>query len=180
MVLCHFGVITSYSIHYTKLYENLSITFTLLSDGTPTYSLTYKEKDVIKPSKLGLELKNDEKSLLNDFTIVNSQTSTFDETWKPVWGEVSTIRNHYNELAVTLNQNGTDRIMIIRFRLFNDGLGFRYEFPAQKNLIYFTIKEERTQFAIRITSYNVCYTKLLRFYFPRGFTFNKFSIRISF
>jgi glucan 1,4-alpha-glucosidase len=128
--------------------ENLSMTFALLNDGTPTYSLTYKGKDVIKPSKLGLELKNDTKSLLNDFTVTDSQTSTFDESWRPVWGEVSTIRNHYNELAVTLNQHETDRIMIIRFRLFNDGLGFRYEFPAQKNLVYFTIKEERTQFAM--------------------------------
>ncbi len=127
---------------------NLTMTFALLNDGTPTYSLTYKGKDVIKPSNLGLELKNDTKSLLNDFTVTDSQTSTFDETWKPVWGEVATIRNHYNELAITLNQNETDRIIVIRFRLFNDGLGFRYEFPLQKNLTYFTIKEERTQFAM--------------------------------
>ena len=128
--------------------EHLSMTFSLLGDGTPTYSLTYKGKDVIKPSKLGLELINDSKSLLNDFTVVDTKTSSFDETWKPVWGEAATIRNHYNELAVTLNQKGTDRIMVIRFRLFDDGLGFRYEFPSQKNLVYFTIKEERTQFAM--------------------------------
>ena len=128
--------------------EYLSMSFSLLDNGTPSYRLTYKGKDVIKPSKLGLELKNESKSLLNDFTVVDSQTSSFDETWKPVWGEVATIRNHYNELAVTLNQKGTDRIMVIRFRLFDDGLGFRYEFPLQKNLVYFTIKEERTQFAM--------------------------------
>ena len=122
--------------------------FTLLNDGTPSYSLTYKGKEIIKPSKLGLELKNDKISLLNEFTITDSKTSAFDETWTPVWGEVAKIRNHYNELAVTLNQNQTDRQLIIRFRLYNDGLGFRYEFPAQKNLVYFIIKEERTQFAM--------------------------------
>jgi glucan 1,4-alpha-glucosidase len=122
--------------------------FSLQNDGTPTYNLKYKNKEVVKTSKLGLELKNDSKSLLNDFTIVNTKTSTFDETWKPVWGEVDNIRNHYNELAVTLNQKSTDRQIIIRFRLFDDGLGFRYEFPAQKNLTYFIIKEERSQFAM--------------------------------
>ena len=128
--------------------QKLQMEFSLQSDGTPIYSLTYKGKVVIKPSKLGFQLKNDAKSLLNDFTILDTKTSRFDETWKPVWGEVNSIRNHYNELAVTLNQNVTDRQMIIRFRLFDDGLGFRYEFPQQKNLVYFTIKEERTQFAM--------------------------------
>lgn len=122
--------------------------FSLQNDGTPTYNLKYKNKEVVKTSKLGLELKDDKKSLLNDFTIADTKTSTFDETWKPVWGEVDHIRNHYNELAVTLNQKGTDRQIVIRFRLFDDGLGFRYEFPAQKNLTYFTIKEERSQFAM--------------------------------
>jgi len=122
--------------------------FALQNDGTPSYNLNYKGKTVIKTSKLGLELKNDKKSLLNDFTISDSKTSSFDETWKPVWGEVESIRNQYNELAVTLNQKETDRQIIIRFRLFNDGLGFRYEFPTQKNLVYFVIKEERTQFAM--------------------------------
>jgi hypothetical protein len=122
--------------------------FSLQNDGTPSYSLKYKGKAVVKPSKLGLELKNDKKSLLNDFTVIDTKTSTFDENWKPVWGEVASIRNHYNELAVTLNQKGTDRQIVIRFRLFDDGLGFRYEFPSQKNLTYFVIKEERTQFAM--------------------------------
>lgn len=124
------------------------LTFNIQSDGTPVYSLSYNNKTVIKPSKLGLELKNDKKSLLNDFAITDTKTSTFDETWKPVWGEVAQIRNHYNEMAVTLNQKETDRQLVIRFRLFDDGLGFRYEFPAQKNLVYFVIKEERTQFAM--------------------------------
>ena len=122
--------------------------FSLSGDGTPTYSLKYKNKEVVKTSALGLELKNDKKSLLNDFTIADSKTATFNENWKPVWGEVSEIKNHYNELAVTLNQKETQRKIVIRFRLFDDGLGFRYEFPSQKNLVYFVIKEERTQFAM--------------------------------
>ena len=122
--------------------------FSLQNDGTPSYSLNYKNKAVVKPSKLGLELKNDKKSLLDDFTVVDTKTATFDESWKPVWGEVASIRNHYNEMAVTLNQKDTDRKIVIRFRLFDDGLGFRYEFPSQKNLTYFVIKEERTQFAM--------------------------------
>ena len=125
-----------------------SMIFSLLQDGTPTYELSYRNKPVIKSSKLGFELKNDKNSLLNGFIISNTKTATFDETWKPVWGEVAQIRNHYNELAVTLNQKSTDRIIVVRFRLFDDGLGFRYEFPEQKNLVYFVIKEERTQFAM--------------------------------
>ncbi|MFV8331773.1 glycoside hydrolase family 97 protein [Flavobacterium sp. GSP14] len=127
---------------------NFVMEFALQNDGTPTYSLNYKSKAVVKLSKLGLELKNDKKSLLNDFTVLDTKTTTFDENWTPVWGEVASIRNHYNELAVTLNQKGTDRQLVIRFRLFDDGLGFRYEFPSQKNLVYFIIKEEKTQFAM--------------------------------
>lgn len=126
----------------------LEMNFSLQADGTPIYDLKYKNKEVIKTSKLGLSLKEDSKSLLNDFTIVDTKTRTFDENWKPVWGEVAEIRNHYNELAVTLNQKGTDRQLIIRFRLYDEGLGFRYEFPSQKNLTYFVIKEEKTQFAM--------------------------------
>ncbi len=126
----------------------LTMTFSLENDGTPTYELSYKNKDVIKPSHLGLELKDDKKSLLNDFAILKTENSTFDDTWTPVWGEKKEIRNHYNELAVSLKQNKTNRIVIIRFRLFNEGLGFRYEFPQQENLVYFVIKEERSQFAM--------------------------------
>ncbi len=125
-----------------------AMTFALQTDGTPTYMLSFKDKAVIKSSKLGLELKNDKQSLINDFEIAKVDTNTFDETWKPVWGEVSSIRNHYKEMGVTLHQKKSDRFIIIRFRLFDDGLGFRYEFPSQKNLIYFVIKEERTQFAM--------------------------------
>lgn len=127
---------------------NFTMKFSLLSDGTPTYQLSYLNKEVVKTSKLGLELKNDKKSLLNDFKVVSATPSTFNETWNTVWGEETQIQNHYNELAVQLKQNETEREMIIRFRLFNDGLGFRYEFPQQKNLVYFVIKEERTEFAM--------------------------------
>lgn len=125
----------------------LRLNFSVNPQGEPVYELSYKGKAVIKPSKLGLELKNDP-GLMNGFTLAGTETSTFDETWELVWGEVKQIRNHYNEMAVTLNQKAQDRNIIIRFRLFDDGLGFRYEFPLQKNLNYFVIKEERTQFAM--------------------------------
>lgn len=118
-----------------------------VKEGIPLYQLSYKELAVIMPGSLGLELKNDH-DLAGGFSITATQNSTFDETWLPVWGEVKSIRNHYNELAVTLTQTGTKRIMVIRFRLFNDGLGFRYEFPQQENLNYFIIKEEKSRFAL--------------------------------
>lgn len=118
-----------------------------VDNGIPTYQLSYKGKTVIKPSKMGLELF-DSPDLIHNFSIVDTQTSSFDETWTPVWGEESKIRNHYNEMAVTLQQENTQRKMIVRFRLFDDGLGFRYEFPEQPELTYFVIKEERTQFAM--------------------------------
>lgn len=125
----------------------LKLTFSLTANGEPVYELTYKDKVAVKPSRLGLELKKDA-GLMNGFTLLDSKTSAFDETWKPVWGEENEIRNHYNELAVTLNQEAQKRHMVLRFRLFNEGLGFRYEFPAQQNLNYFVIKEEHTQFAM--------------------------------
>lgn len=125
----------------------LRLNFSVNAQGEPVYELYYKDKVVIKPSKLGLELKDDP-GLMNGFTLVGVQTSTFDETWQPVWGEEKEIRNHYNEMAVTLNQQAQDRHIVLRFRLFDDGLGFRYEFPLQKNLNYFVIKEEHTQFAM--------------------------------
>ncbi|CCG52214.1 Glycoside hydrolase group 97 family protein precursor, putative alpha-glucosidase [Flavobacterium indicum GPTSA100-9 = DSM 17447] len=127
---------------------SFKVVFTLENDGTPTYQLFLKNKEIIKKSKLGLELQNESKSLLNDFKVVQQSTSNFDETWKPVWGEELAIQNKYNELAVTLKQNESNREIIIRFRLFNDGLGFRYEFPEQKNFTYFVVKEERTEFAM--------------------------------
>ena len=143
--------------------------FKLNELGAPTYNLIYKNQVVIKPSTLGLELQKEDANkktgfewkersdkdqldkltnLQNGFTIADTKETSFDETWTPVWGEESKIRNHYNELAVTLHQHATERNIVIRFRLFNEGLGFRYEFPQQKSLNYFTIKEEHSQFAM--------------------------------
>ncbi len=126
----------------------ITMNFYLEDGGVPTYQLSYKNQEVIKPSHLGLEMKDDEKSLLDDFEILNTENSTFNETWTPVWGEEKEIKNEYQELAISLKQNETNRIVVIRFRLFNEGLGFRYEFPSQENLVYFVIKEERSQFAM--------------------------------
>ena len=134
---------------------NVRLTFTL-DQGRPTYEMTYKEKAVVKPSHLGLELAPDkhaskgmnETDLMDGFTVAETKTSTFDETWKPVWGETATIRNHYNELAVSLDQPSTKRKMTIRFRVYDDGIGLRYEFPQQRELNYFLIKEEHTEFAM--------------------------------
>jgi hypothetical protein len=127
-----------------------------LESGRPTYEMSYKNRAVVKPSHLGLELAKDkhaskgmrETSLMDGFEIKDTKTSTFDETWKPVWGEVASIRNHYNELAVTLDQPATKREMIIRFRVYDEGMGLRYEFPQQDSLVYFVIKDEHTQFAM--------------------------------
>ncbi|MBQ4633314.1 MAG: glycoside hydrolase family 97 protein [Prevotella sp.] len=135
---------------------NVELKFSLTGNGRPTYEMTYKGKAVVKPSHLGLELAKDkhaskgenETDLMEGFSMKDSSTSTFDETWEPVWGETSTIRNHYNELAVSLVQAVSNRNIIIRFRVYDDGMGLRYEFPQQKELNYFLIKEERTQFAM--------------------------------
>ena len=149
---------------------NLVMNFSLNAQGAPVYELTFGGKAVIKPSTLGLELKKEDAdqqtsfewndarqddaqldkktNLMTGFTVASTETATFDETWHPVWGEESAIRNHYNELAVTLHQAANDRQLRIRFRLFDDGLGFRYEFPQQKNLNYFVVKEEHSQFAM--------------------------------
>ncbi|MDH7463623.1 glycoside hydrolase family 97 protein [Chitinophagaceae bacterium 26-R-25] len=142
---------------------NLQLDFAL-KNGVPVYSLLYKSKPALRESKLGLQLKEDKKitfenagegkqnantnDLTGGFAITKTETKQFDETWQPVWGEVKNIRNNYNELAVTLTQAATERYIVVRFRLFNDGLGFRYEFPLQKNLNYFVIREEKTQFAL--------------------------------
>ena len=147
----------------------LKMSFHLTGDGTPEYTLDYDGRPVILSSGMGFELrgvlkaqkidynadgtvsKSDWKpceSLHDGFVVESVERSSHDETWTPVWGEEDSIRNHYNELAVNLVQASTERRLVIRFRLFNDGLGFRYEFPSQKNLNYFVIKEELTQFAM--------------------------------
>ena len=135
---------------------NVSVHFSLTGNGVPTYEMTYKGKTVVKPSHLGLELAKikqaskgmNETDLMEGFTETGSKTSTFDETWKPVWGEVAEVRNNYNELEVDLSQPSSQRNIIIRFRVYNEGMGLRYEFPQQENLNYFFIKEEHTQFAM--------------------------------
>ncbi len=144
---------------------NLEIRFELTDGGAPLYSLDYKGKSTILPSGLGFEFRGEKPQLVfgaeiekgkdgtpvqfhEGFVMEKAERGTFDETWEPVWGEESEIRNHYNELAVTLRQTASDRVMTIRFRLYNDGLGFRYEFPEQKNLQYFVITKELTQFAM--------------------------------
>jgi len=126
---------------------NVVLSFSLKADGTPTYKMTYKGNPVINESTLGFTLKKDE-PLTNHFKVVSDSKSTFKETWKPVWGEEKEILNHYNELLVQLKQDKTNRLMNIRFRVYNEGVGFRYEFPTQKELTYFVIAEENTQFAM--------------------------------
>ena len=125
----------------------VKLMFALTEKGEPMYELFYKDKRVLNPSMLGIELV-DAPSLLDGFTLSKVDTCSVDETWQPVWGEEKEIRNNYNELAVTLNQAAEKRDMVIRFRVFDDGVGFRYEFPLSDSLNYFTIKEERTQFAM--------------------------------
>jgi hypothetical protein len=135
---------------------NIVVNFTIDAKGRPTYDMTYKGRPVVNPSHLGLELArdkhaskgNEETDLLDGFTLSKERVSTFDETWKPVWGETATIRNHYNEYEATLSQIKTQRTIVIRFRVYDDGIGFRYEFPQQASLNYFLIKEERSEFAM--------------------------------
>ena len=125
----------------------MKLTFTL-RDSKPYYSVSFRGKPVIKPSRLGYELHNAE-SLLEGFTQTGEKTSTFDETWTPVWGENKTIRNHYKELLVGLIQEKTGRVMNLRFRVYDEGVGLRYEFPQEgSKLNYFVVKEECTEFAL--------------------------------
>ena len=126
---------------------NVILSFSLKNDGTPSYKVSYKNKPVINESALGFTLKKAD-PLTNNFKVVDTKKSTFKETWKPVWGEESEILNHYNELLVSLEQNNTNRKMNIRFRVYNEGVGFRYEFPSQKELTYFVVEEELSQFAM--------------------------------
>ncbi|WP_432713840.1 glycoside hydrolase family 97 protein [Pedobacter sp.] len=145
-LICCFSLVKAQEIKSPD--KNLTLKFWIAESGIPTYQLSYKNKQVIKPSKLGIETK-DVPSMLEGFTLSNAEQKSVDESWNPVLGEVKTIRNNYKELLVTLTQKAEkDRYIRIRFRLFNDGLGFRYEFPEQKNLNYFIIKEEKTQFAL--------------------------------
>ena len=169
------GCVSCLSKKVTDVYElqspsgNMEMTFQLTEAGTPQYALDYEGRKVILPSDLGFEFRGVLKaqelvynpdgtiskkdgepcnSFYDGFSVEEVQTDSFDEVWEPVWGEEAEIRNNYNELVVCLIQKSTDRKMNIRFRLYDDGLGFRYEFPYQENLSYFVIKEEMTQFAL--------------------------------
>ena len=165
----HFSIFTSFAQQLKSPDGKLEMNFSVDRQGRPTYNLKMDGKLIVADSHLGLQLKeeNPEKAadfeyktftasdavrmkadMQTGFSVNKVETSTFDETWKPVWGEESEIRNHYNEMLVTLDQKKNDRQIAIRFRLFNDGLGLRYEFPSQKNLTYFIIKEEKTEFAM--------------------------------
>ena len=126
---------------------NIVLNVELNEQGTPVYQVSYKGQEIVKPSKLGIEL-NEENSLMDQFRINKTSTSTFDETWQPVWGESRDIRNHYNELLVEMEKPSNGRFMNLRFRVYDDGVGFRYEFPQQKYLPYFVVKAEHTQFAM--------------------------------
>ncbi|MBF1366130.1 MAG: glycoside hydrolase family 97 protein [Porphyromonadaceae bacterium] len=136
-----------YASEVTSPNGEMKLTFTL-RDSKPYYSVSFRGKPVIKPSRLGYELHNAE-SLLEGFTQTGEKTSTFDETWTPVWGENKTIRNHYKELLVNLIQEKTGRVMNLRFRVYDEGVGLRYEFPQEgSKLNYFVVKEECTEFAL--------------------------------
>ena len=126
---------------------NVVVNVELNEQGTPTYQVTYKGKMIVKPSTLGIELA-EENSLMDQFRINKTSTSSFDETWQPVWGETRDIRNHYNELFVEMEKPANGRFMNLRFRVYDDGVAFRYEFPSQKYLPYFVVKAEHTQFAM--------------------------------
>lgn len=146
-VLAFVATVTASALEQKSPNGNVVLQFDVNEKGIPTYQLSYKNQTVIKPSTMGLELK-DHENLLDGFVVKDSKTTTFDETWQPVWGETRNIRNHYNELLVCVEQPATQRQMNIRFRVYDEGVGFRYEFPLSKQLNYFVIKEEHTQFAM--------------------------------
>lgn len=156
IVLALWGIATSVGAQeVTSPDGNVRVRF-FLQNGKPMYEMQYKHRAVILPSHLGLELAKEkhaskgmhETSLMEGFKVVHTDRDSMDETWKPVWGETATVRNHYNELAVTLQQERTTRRMTLRFRVYDEGMGFRYEFPQQDSLTYFVIKDEHTQFAM--------------------------------
>ena len=126
---------------------NVSLDFRLLSDGTPVYSLQYKGREVIKESRMGF-LVSPEFVFCKDFEQIEERTGEADTVWHPVLGQYRDIRDHHKELFVALRQKDTGWLLNIRFRLFDDGLGFRYEFPVQEDLRNFTLKEEVTEFRL--------------------------------
>ncbi len=150
MIILFFCVFWSTSLAQTitSPQGTLSLTFTLAADGVPMYELHFGRRAVVKTSKMGIHLK-DQPSFDKGFVISSTDTLTHDEIWEPVWGEVKRIRNHYRQLTITLQQPSiANRTLVLRFRLFDDGLGFRYEFPRQERLKYFIVSEELTEFSL--------------------------------
>ena len=146
-LLSHSSYVSAQALTQSSPNGSVSVTFALTDTGVPTYQIDYKGKAVVKPSTLGIELA-EENSLMDGFRINNTSTSSFDETWQAVWGEEREIRNQYNELLVEMEKPANGRFMNLRFRVYDDGVGFRYEFPQQRFLPYFVVKAEHTQFAM--------------------------------
>jgi len=150
VIIALIGIImamTANAIEQKSPNGNIVLNVELNAKGTPEYHVTYKGRPVITPSTLGIELA-EENSLMDQFRINKTSTSSFDETWQPVWGETRDIRNHYNELFLEMEKPSNGRFMNLRFRVFDDGVAFRYEFPQQQYLNYFVVKAEHTEFAM--------------------------------
>ncbi|MBA4738933.1 MAG: glycoside hydrolase family 97 N-terminal domain-containing protein, partial [Flavobacteriaceae bacterium] len=153
-IMCLITLFTS-SQNLKSPNNNLDLNFSIDENGRATYNLIYHDNPVILNSGLGFILKDnvewmkvDTLDMVNDFKVVNVSFDSMDEIWSPVWGEESKIRNNYNEMFVELEQEGSKRKVNIRFRLFDDSLGFRYEFPLQENLGSFIVIDEKTEFAM--------------------------------
>ena len=170
VMICLFGVGFSLAQTLTSPDGNLVMDFHLSADKTPVYSLKYKGKDVIKESKMGFQIRPSF-DFSKNFRIVETKEDASDTTWNPVWGQNSVIRDNHKELFVALEQEGTGWLLNIRFRLFDDGLGFRYEFPVQKELRHFTINEEVTEFQLT-GDYKA-------FWIPADYDTNEFQITTS-
>ncbi|WP_181215693.1 glycoside hydrolase family 97 protein [Phocaeicola faecicola] len=149
---------------------NLVMDFHLSDGDVPVYSLTYKGKEVIKESRMGFQVRPSYE-FDRDFRIVETREGASDTTWEPVWGQNSEIRDNHKELFVALEQKTTGWLLNIRFRLFDDGLGFRYEFPVQKELRHFTINEEVTEFQLAGNH--------KAFWIPADYDTNEFQITTS-
>ncbi|MBI3883008.1 MAG: glycoside hydrolase family 97 protein [Sphingobacteriales bacterium] len=123
----------------------VKLTFSIEKNGKPDYAVTYNQKPVVKPSQLGFRLANDN-PLTANFELIGAENKTVNDSWQPVWGEVNKIQNNYKQLTVHLKQKVTNRLLNIVFKVFADGVGFRYEFPKQPSLKYFIVTDELTQF----------------------------------
>lgn len=170
VMICLFGVGFSLAQTLTSPDGNLVMDFHLSADKTPVYSLKYKGKDVIRESKMGFQIRPSF-DFSKNFRIVETKEDASDTTWNPVWGQNSVIRDNHKELFVALEQEGTGWLLNIRFRLFDDGLGFRYEFPVQKELRHFTINEEVTEFQLAGDH--------KAFWIPADYDTNEFQITTS-